>query len=392
MARWGWQGSDRSGHCRSGIAEAPHRRALTGRLQAEGITLWQARRRWWPDWPVDPARVDWLARQLATLLAGGVPLSQALRALTAGSGPLAPVLQSLLRQLEAGWPLSVALAGHPALFDTVFCRAVALGEQTGRLDRALMRLAAGRERTRRLAARARTAALYPALVLLLALLVAIAMTQWVLPTLVSAFAEAGEPLPPQTRWLIALVGLPGRMPWLPPALLALVAMLWAGVRRSARGRALAERLWLALPLLGPLRVQAALARWCAALADALAAGVPLLEALPAAGAATGSERFGRATRMALQRLGEGVGLADALAAAGSFPPLLLQLAAVGESSGALDALVERAAAHYEEETDRALQVMLALLEPLSLLLLAGVCGLLLWALYLPVFRLGQTVG
>lgn len=392
MARWHWQGSDRAGHCRGGLAAAPSRRELAGRLQAEGITLWQARRQWWPAWRPDPARIDWLARQLATLLAGGVPLSQALRALVAGGGTLAPVLLSLLRQLEAGWPLSVALAGHPALFDPLFCRAVALGEQTGRLDRALMRLAVGRERARRLAARARTAMLYPALVLLLAVAVTVAMTQWVLPTLVATFAEAGEPLPPQTRWLIALVGLPERLPWLLPALLALAVSLRSGLRRTARGRAMVERLLLALPLLGALRLHTSLARWCAALADTLAAGVPLLEALPGAGAASGSERLSRATRTALQRLAEGMGLADALAAAGVFPPLLLQLAAVGESSGALDDLLERAAAHYEEETDRALQIVLALLEPLSLILLAGVCGVLLWALYLPVFRLGQTVG
>lgn len=395
MAIWYWQGRDQAGNWCSGETEASSRAGLQQTLQAQGIRPYQLRRRWRLWFTVPAARqLGWMLRQLAILLAAGVPLMSALQGLACASParPLRRLLGAICRHLDAGYSLSQALAAHPACFDAGFCLAVAAGEQSGRLEQTLERLASEREKRLRLRGQMQSALIYPALILLMALAVLAVMVTTVIPAFKQTFAAFGHRLPPATRWVVSAAD------WLAQhgvlllcCLLGLALLLRLGLRRYQAWRDALDRLSLRLPGLGPLLLQATLARWSRALAMLFASGVPLVDALGAAGLVSGNRVVLQATRQVQAELQQGSSLAAALRLAGCFPPLLQQLVAVGESSGALDQVLDRLALYYEQQVDAALLVIASLIEPLMMALLGVFCGGLVWALYLPVFQLGQVV-
>jgi type IV pilus assembly protein PilC len=392
MVRWNWQGMDRHGHWCRGCDPAVSKQALAEQLREEGVALIYCRRSWWRRQQPKTTDVMWFLRQWATLLEAGVPLVGSLDVMMADrrSRTLGVVAASLCRQLESGHPLSQALARHDC-FEPGLRLAVAAGEETGHLAQSLELWSGLQEKKRRLRQRARSALLYPGLVLAMALLMLVVMLWAVVPAFASIFAAAGRELPLATRVILllsellrengeeGLVGLMG------------VFGMQFGLRRSHRVRVLLERLLLRLPLIGPVLRQAGLARWARTLSMLLASGVPLADAIRPASQNSGNALLAAAAGPISRQLQSGMPLADALQASGLFSPLLLQLVRVGEASGALDHLCERVAEHLEQETEQSFLSLTAMLEPVAMGVLGALCAFLLWALYLPIFQLGEVI-
>jgi type IV pilus assembly protein PilC len=393
-SQWRWRGRDHHGVWREGEIEAEDRLQAQQRLSAQGVALLQLHRLRRASYNPRARALTWLLRQLAALLRAGVPLAQALRYLARDTAHarLSALLLALCRHIENGEALSVALARYPHLFSSAFCLGVAAGELGGLLDLTLERLVRTREQQLRLRAQLLAALVYPATLLLLALGLLALMLLQVLPSFSLAFSGLGRELPPATRALIALSAR-ARAEW--GAWLAACALVVLPLRlcyrRLPRLRQWLEQALLCLPLFGALWRQAVLARWARTLGVLFAAGVPLCDCLTPAADAGNSLVYRQATRALEQSLRSGLSLREAMSAQPRFPVLLLQMTAVGEESGALDQLLERVADYYEQEVAQALQVLTSLLEPLALLLLGGVCGVLIWALYLPMIQLGGVM-
>lgn len=392
MPIWIWQGRDRHGRWCRGRQSAPAAQALLAQLEEEGVTVLHRRHGWFGPSSPPHGAVVWLLRQWATLLEAGVPLVGGLDVLASDprGRALGPVVEALRRQLECGLSLAAALSRHPC-FDASLCLAAAAGEQTGRLGLALERWAALQDARLRVRARVRAALLYPGLVLAMALLLVAVMLLTVVPVFRDAFAVAGRELPAPTRallWLSDRAQAPGA---LAAGLLLLPGLPAAWLQRWPRWLYRRERLLLRLPWVGPVLHQAALARWSRTFALLLAAGVPVLEAIGPACLGCENRSLAAAGGGLCRRLQAGSSLHDAMHGSGCFTPLLLQMVRVGETSGTLDRMCVRAAEHFERETEQATLTFTALLEPLAMGLLGGLCALLLWALYLPVFQLGDIL-
>ncbi|KAF1022385.1 MAG: putative type II secretion system protein F [Paracidovorax wautersii] len=305
---------------------------------------------------------------------------------------LARVLAAIRTDVEAGLPLSAALRRHPQAFDALYADVVAAGELAGTLDTLLDRLASHLEKTEALKSRLRAALMYPAAVLAVALAVVAVIMAVVVPAFQDLFAAFGAELPVPTQAVIALSTWLVTHGWLMLALLVASAIAaWQAVRRSPRLRAALEHLLLRLPLAGALLRQSAVTRWTRTLATLFAAGVPLVEALACVGSACGNGRYHAATLRIRQDVAAGSSLSHAMAATRLFSPMALQMAAVGEESGALDRMLAKAADWHEAEVDSRIAGLASLVEPVLVVVLGLLVGGIVVAMYLPVFQLGQVV-
>jgi type IV pilus assembly protein PilC len=338
--------------------------------------------------------IVWLLRQLATLVSSGVPLVQALTHLErdCGNEALAVLLSSVRARLQTGQALSEAMQHYPRVFDQGLIHGIAAGELGGMLDDTLQRLALEREKRLRLQGRVRLALMYPLSILLMAGVVIAIMVSTVIPAFGATFAEFGKPLPAATRRVVSLARfLTESWEGLLAGLVLTVGVLRRGLNRYPGWQRARDRVMLRLPWVGKVVMQATLARWARLLSLLVSAGVPLTDALDAAGTAAGNWVYRDASRLVRQRIRGGMSLSDAMRVSGGFPRLVVQMAAVGEASGALGRMFEQVAVYNEEQVEQSLAILACLLEPLSLLILGGLCGALIWALYLPVFEIGQVV-
>ena len=264
------------------------------------------------------------------------------------------------------------------------------GETAGILDTMLERLAHTLEKNEALRARVRSALTYPCTVIVVAVAVLLLMLVFVVPVFEDVFKSFGAALPWSTQAVLALSrALSDGALWL--ALLSLP--LWLLLRRQWQ-QAHWQRVWhrrmLDVPGLGSMVRSSLLARWAHTLSALLAAGVPLTEALPVAGQATGHPIYARINEHLQRRVAQGGRLSEGMAHTGRFPDMLVQLCATGEDTGTLDTLLERAARLMAEELDAQVQALSSLIEPLIIVILGGAIGVILMAMYLPIFRLGQV--
>jgi type IV pilus assembly protein PilC len=400
--RYAWWGNDRNGRHVQGEVQAPNRQAVTSQLHTQRIRPTKIQRQYAvPVWmrqgfstSIPVRRLSAFTRQFATLIHAGIPLLQALDILQRGEAH--PVFKTLLaavhRDIEAGLPLNQALRRH-AVFDHLYCNLVAVGEVTGMLDTLLQRLAEHLEKTEALRATVRSALFYPCIVLTVAFTVLVIILIGVVPAFESIFASFGAELPWLTR---AVIGLSR---WVQDNGIFVVgvgiAATWIAkrtIRNSPSLQLHIHRLWLGLPVAGPLIRQACTARWTRTLSTLFGAGIPLTDALDSVKGGTGNLLFEAATLSVKAQLMRGVSLSQAIDnTAGLFPPLVIQMCAIGEESGALDHMLDKTAAHFEIEVDRTVARLSTLLEPLIMVVLGLLIGGLVMALYLPIFQLGQVV-
>jgi type IV pilus assembly protein PilC len=395
-SRWptyAWRGLDAQGRPQQGQLQAPQPELARAQLRRSGITVQSLQRQWWIRRErVSPRQLGTLTRQWAALLRAGVSLAPALRMLerSAPSATLSDLMRHVREEVEAGVPLSHALAQHPQHFGALYVSMVHAGEVAGILDTLMERLAHTLEKNEALRARVRSALSYPSVVIAIALAVLALILLQVVPVFEDVFRAFGAELPWSTQLVLGLSsGLQQHGLWLG---LCLVGLAWLAHRQwqqPAWQRALGRRL-LALPMLGEMLRSAVLARWAHTLSALLAAGVPLTEALPTAGQASAHPVYTRLSEHLQRRVAQGGRLSEGMAHTGRFPDLLVQLCATGEDTGTLESLLARAAELMEQELDARVSALASVLEPLIVVVLGAAIGGILVAMYLPIFRLGQV--
>ncbi|MEK7346712.1 MAG: type II secretion system F family protein [Pseudomonadota bacterium] len=389
-----WQGRDAQGRTVHGRCSAPDAGLARAQLRRQGVQQVQLQRVWW-DRPsrVRPGDLSLMTRQLAALLRAGVPLLQALNMLSRSltSVALVDVMQQVQNDVAAGTALHAALARHPNHFTGLYTSMVRAGESAGILDTMMERLAHTLEKNQALRSRVRSALMYPCAVMGVAIAVLVLILVFVVPVFEEVFQSFGADLPWPTQMVVALSeGLSASGPLL--ALGLLLGLWWWQRPQAAQARlqTAKDHGLLKLPLLGPLIGTAVVARWAQTLSALLAAGVPLAEALEPVAQACDHVVFARLTLQLQRQVAQGSRLSEGMAQSGRFPPMLVQLCATGEETGAMDTLLARAGSLMETELNDRVNGLSSLLEPLIIVVLGSLIGGILVAMYLPIFRLGQV--
>lgn len=404
MPLFEYAGFDNTGKKRAGSLEAAGRRAALQQLQQRGIfatdlrqtleTSGQGRWSWRARRGISGQDLAAATRQLATLLGAGMPLEEAL-ATVAGQQENPAFGRSLTQVREAvmgGAGLHQALGARGRLFPAVYVNMVKVGESTGTLDQVLERLADFLEDQVRMRSRVQAALLYPLLMTVVGALVLVLLFTFVVPKVVSMLEDLDQTLPLATRVLIGSSDLLARWWWLLALGVVLAGLAGRRFMATERGRRTVHRRLLGLPLFGRLNRMLATAQLARTLGTLLQSGVPLLSALEIARGMLQNLVLRDALEQTALNVREGSGLAEPLRRSGVFPPLLVQMAAIGEKSGNVDAMLLRVADAYEHQVDIAVNGLLSLLQPLMILFMGGVIGFIVLAILLPIFQASQGLG
>jgi type IV pilus assembly protein PilC len=330
-----------------------------------------------------------LTRQLSTMIDAGLPLVQCLDVLASQgeSRIVRSLIAEVARTVESGSTLADAMARHPRVFDVLFTSLVAVGEAGGILDAILRRLSSHLEKAAALRRKVKAAMVYPSAIAAMAGLVVIFMLTFVIPTFARMFAGLGAEMPWPTRVVLWLSE--AARSYAPPLTGALVgaALGFRWYRRTESGRAAVDAGLLALPVCGALMRKVAIARFTRTLSTLVGSGVPILEGLRITARTAGNAVVETAVLHCRDAVASGQTLAEPLRASGVFPPMVTQMIAVGEQTGALDAMLGKIAYFYEDEVDTAVAALTSLLEPLMIAVLGVLVGGLVVAMYLPIFRM-----
>ena len=392
-----WEGKDKRGNRVKGKSLAPDETILRSELRRQGIAPSRIKKQSNSavrGGKVKPEDIAVFSRQLATMLAAGIPLVQAFEIV--GNGNDKPSMQKLILDIKAdvegGTSLHEALGKHPLHFDDLFVNLVEAGEQAGALESLLDKIATYKEKTEALKKKVKKALFYPAAVLVVAVIVTIILLIFVIPQFESLFKGFGADLPAFTQFVINL----SRALQSDGLYVAVVAggLFWTFFyfkKRSRKMREFLDRLSLKFPIIGPILNKSAIARYARTLSTMFAAGVPLVEALESVAGATGNVVYEDAVMKMRDEVATGQRLQRAMEATGLFPNMVIQMIAVGEESGSLDSMSAKVATFYEAEVDNAVDSMSSLLEPLIMAILGVLVGGLVIAMYLPIFKLGSVV-
>jgi type IV pilus assembly protein PilC len=343
---------------------------------------------------IAPADIAVFTRQLATMMKAGVPLVQSFEIVADGAEK--PLMKQLIFEIRddvaAGGGFANALRKHPRQFDDLFCSLVESGETAGALETMLDRVATYKEKTEQLKAKIKKALTYPIAVLVVAIVVTGILLIKVVPVFAETFSGFGADLPAFTLLVLGLSeSLQNSWLWV---LLGIGAAL-IGFRearfRSAKFAYLVDQYMLRLPVVGRIIYNSIIARFSRTLATTFSAGVPIVDALTSVAGAAGNRLYANAILEVRDEVMTGIQLQQAIKTRKLFPTLLHQMAAIGEESGALDEMLEKAALHYEEAVDNSVDNLTSLLEPMIMAVLGVLVGGLLIAMYLPIFQLGNVV-
>jgi type IV pilus assembly protein PilC len=394
---YNWVGVDKKGNKVQGKSLAPDEAALRADLRRQGIIPSKIKKQtnaFSSGGKVKPEDIAIFSRQLATMLAAGIPLVQAFEIV--GNGNDKPSMQKLILDIkmdvEGGSSLHEAFSKHPLYFDDLYVNLVEAGEQAGALENLLDKIATYKEKTEALKKKVKKALFYPTAVLVVAIIVTLILLIFVIPQFESLFKGFGADLPAFTQIVINM----SRFIQDKGVFLA-IAFGGAGYaffyfkKRSQAMREFLDRLSLKLPIIGPILNKAAIARYARTLSTMFAAGVPLVEALQSVAGATGNIVYETAVLRMRDEVATGTRLQRAMENTGLFPNMVIQMVAVGEESGALDEMTGKVATFYEQDVDNAVDSMSSLLEPLIMAILGVLVGGLVIAMYLPIFKLGAVV-
>ena len=393
-----YRGKNRKGEKVQGEIKADNLMTVKGQLRKQGIISTSIKKKPKPLFSrakkIVPADIALFTRQLATMMKAGVPLVQAFDIVADGFDK--PAMRELIMQIRddvaAGGSFANALRKSPRYFDDLFCSLVDSGETAGALETMLDRVATYKEKTEQLKAKIKKALTYPIAVLVVALVVTAILLIKVVPVFAETFSSFGADLPAFTLFVLGLSEMMQEY-WLLVLIVTGVA-LYAFKEahfRSAKFAYAVDRYALKLPIIGSIIYHAVVARFARTLATTFAAGVPIVDALESVAGAAGNALYRDAILQVRDDVTTGIQLQVAIKARKMFPILLQQMTAIGEESGALDEMLEKAALHYEELVDNSVDNLTSLLEPLIMSVLGVLVGGLMIAMYLPIFQLGNVV-
>lgn len=404
MGAFEYQALDSAGRTRKGVASGDTARQVRQQLRASGLTplsvadvdqpMPHAGRRPTRRSRIKVTALAVLTRQFATLLGSGLTVEESLNALIQQSDAhqVKSTLTGIRAMVMEGGSLADALATYPRSFPEIYHASVAAGEQSGRLDEVLERLADYTEARQGLQQRLGVALMYPTFLTVVAIVIVSALVAYVVPKVVQVFEDTGQTLPVLTRILIAISEFIQAYGLLMLGAGVVTAIALALIFRQANAQYYLHRAILMMPGLRRFARGANTARMARTLAIMVGSGVPLLSAMRASAGVLSNRVMHRAMTTAAGEVAEGVGVSRALGRSGYFPPLLVQMVASGETSGRLDVMLDKAAIATERELESRIAVLVGLFEPVMILLMGGVVLIIVLAILLPIFDLNQLVG
>jgi type IV pilus assembly protein PilC len=395
MPAYVFKGKTRNGAATSGERTADSKDAVIAMLRREQILVTSVKEKGkeiaLPKFGsgITPKAVAIFTRQFSVMIDAGLPLVQCLEILgTQQDNPnFQKVLLQVRQDVEGGSSLADAMKKHPKVFDDLFTNMIAAGEAGGILDTILKRLATYIEKSVKLKSQVKSALVYPAAVISIAVLVVGVILWKVIPTFASLFAGLGAQLPLPTRIVIGLSN------WLVRLLLPLVIASGVGAYflkryyETYKGRRVIDRLMLRLPVIGMILRKIAVARFCRTLSTLISSGVPILDGLEITARTSGNAIVEDAIMETRKSVEGGQSLAAPLKQTDVFPPMVVQMISVGEQTGALDTMLSKIADFYEDEVDTAVANLMTLMEPILILFLGTVVGGIVISMYLPIFSL-----
>ena len=343
---------------------------------------------------VKAADLTIMSRQLATMVASGMTLLRALYVLEeqTDSPPLKRAIVAVRKDVEAGLPFSAALARHPKVFNQLYIAMVASGETSGRLDDALLRVSDQLEKDDALRRQVKSAMMYPAVIISFAFVILIALITFLVPVFENVFKDFGGKLPPITQFTVNISHLVKGQWYL---LIGGAVAIVVGFKRwkaSSWGRPQWDRLRLKIPFkIGTVVQKVALARWSRTLSSLVAAGVPILQALDITGKTAGNAMIERAMDDVTASVKSGGTITAPLKDAPIFPIMVVQMVGVGEETGALSTMLSKVADFYEDEVATAVKGLTSLLEPVMIMLVGGIVGFIVIAMYMPLFKIYDQI-
>lgn len=401
MAKFAWEGLTVDGQVRSGVLDARTLEEAQARLKGMQITPTKVRKslgqieiRLPSLGGVKTKSLVVFTRQLSTMIDAGLPLVQCLDILAAQEPDrnFQRVIYSVKAQVEAGSTLADALKKHPKVFDELFVSMVAAGEVGGVLDTILQRLALYLEKSMKLKGKVKSALRYPTFVLTAAAGIMVILLWKVIPSFAAIFKSVGNrELPALTQFVVNLSQ--NFLHYLPFIIAggAAIVTLFVMARRTPRGRYLIDAGMLRLPVIGSLIRRAAIARVSRTLGTLIASGVPILDALEISARSSGNRVIEQGILYTRARVAEGKNIAGPLEEARVFPKMVVQMISVGESTGAMDVMLGKIADFYDDEVDAAVDGLTSLIEPFVMIVIGGMVGFVLVAMYLPIFGMADNL-
>jgi type IV pilus assembly protein PilC len=393
---YSWEGKDKKGKIVKGEMRAAGDSFVNATLRRQGITVTKVKKQsgFTSKGTVSDKDITLFTRQLATMMKAGVPLLQSFDIVGKGhSNPaVAKLLLDIKSDVETGSSMSAAFRKYPLYFDALFCNLINAGEQAGILDTLLDRLATYKEKIQAIKSKIKSALFYPISIIVVAFIIVAVIMIFVIPAFKELFDGFGADLPAPTLIVMAISDVFVTWWW------AIFGSIGGGIwfffytwKRSLSMQATMDRLILKIPVFGPLVRKATIARWARTLATMFSAGVPLVEALDSVAGASGNRVYHDATKKIQSEISTGTSLTVAMQNTNVFPNMVLQMTAIGEESGALDAMLSKVADFFEAEVDDAVDALASLMEPVIMVVLGTLIGGLVVAMYLPIFKMGSVV-
>ncbi len=400
MPNYSWKGRTRGGRMQEGVLVADSKEAAIATLRKQQIIVTAVTEKGKEfalpkiGGGISSKEIAVFTRQFSVMIDAGLPLVQCLEIL--GSQQENRTFQKILFQVrqdvESGSTLADALRKHPKAFDDLYCNMVAAGEAGGILDTILQRLSTYIEKIVKLRSAIRSAMVYPSAVILIAIAVVWIILWKVIPTFATLFEGLGASLPLPTRITIAMSNFIGAWWWMIIGGVVTAAFLIVRYHKTYKGRRVIDGFMLKIPVLGTVLRKIAVARFCRTLGTLVSSGVPILEGLQITARTSGNAILEDAIMATRRSVEEGKTISEPLKGANVFPPMVVQMVAVGEQTGALETMLSKIADFYEDEVDEATANLLALLEPLMICFLGVVIGGIVISMYLPMFDLISKIG
>jgi type IV pilus assembly protein PilC len=403
MPVYKWSGRDGSGAAKSGEIEAANQAAAVGLLRQQKITIDSVSEKKGlnmsmeiPGLEAQPTKKDLVVftRQFATMIDAGLPLVQCLDILGSQQekNSFKKIIMKIKEDVEGGSTFADALSKHPRMFDSLYVNLVAAGEVGGILDTILNRLAAYIEKAEALKGKVKSALVYPSTIVGVAIAVTSILLVFVVPMFQEMFSSSGTALPLPTQILVDVSYAIKH--YIVYIILIVIAFIVAFIYfyRTPFGRAMVDDLLLKVPIFGNLIRKVAVARFTRTLGTMISSGVPILDALEITAKTAGNKTVERDVMFTRSGISEGKTLAEPMSQSKVFPPMVVQMVAVGEATGNMDAMLNKIADFYDQEVDDAVSALTSLLEPMLMVFLGVVVGGMVIALYLPIFNMADTLG
>ena len=398
MPVFAYAGKGREGKPAKGELDAADRDAAIAQLRTQGITVSsievkKAAKGIGKQKITDKDLVIF-TRQFATMIDAGLPLVQCLEILASqcDNRTLGALLGEVKLDVESGVTYADALKKHPKVFSNLYANMVQAGEVGGILDTILQRLAKQMEKDMKLKSQIKGAMVYPAAIVAVAIIVVTVLMVWVIPVFAKMFTDFGGSLPGMTQFVISF------SEFMQKYILLMFAAAAGGLYALKRyydtpaGRLYLDSLALKLPILGDLIRKVAVSRFTRTFGTLIQSGVPIMDSLEITARTAGNKVVENAIMASRQSVGEGKTLAEPIGKSQVFPSMVVQMIAVGEATGALDAMLSKIADFYDEEIDAAVSALTSLLEPALMVFLGTVIGFIVIAMYLPIFKMAEAIG